>query len=140
MKIVMTLLARDEEDIVDQQIRFHLERGVAFVVATDHRSTDGTTEILRRYEREGHLHLTREEADECPQSEWVTRMARLAATEYAADWVVNSDADEFWIPRGGTLEDVLGAVPPRFGAIRAMARHFVLRPETSDPFYERMVV
>ncbi len=57
MKLVMTLLVRDEADIVDAQIAFHLHAGVDFVIATDNRSEDGTTEILERYERAGVLHL-----------------------------------------------------------------------------------
>ena len=136
----MTLLVRDEADIVGEQIGFHLEHGVDFVVATDHRSTDGTTEILRGYEREGRLHLIREEADVLRQADWVTRMARLAATDFDADWVVNSDADELWWSREGSLRDVLEAIPPRFGAIRGLWRHFVPRPEMPEPFYERMIV
>ncbi len=42
MKLVMTLRARDEADVVDAQIAFHLNAGVDFVVATEHRSQDGT--------------------------------------------------------------------------------------------------
>ena len=49
MKLVMTLLVRDEADIVDAQIAYHLDAGVDFVVATDNRSEDATTEILERY-------------------------------------------------------------------------------------------
>ena len=95
----MTLVVRDEADVIDDQIRFHLEHGVDLVLATDHGSVDGTTEILRRYEREGSLKLTRRTDEAFAQSEWVTQMARQAATEFGADWVINSDADEFWMVR-----------------------------------------
>jgi len=111
MKLVMTLLVRDEADIVDAQIAYHLDAGVDFVVATDNRSEDGTTEILERYERDGVLHLIREPGDDLRQSEWVTRMARLAATEFGADWILNTDADEFWHARGGSFEELFAAVP-----------------------------
>jgi Glycosyl transferase family 2 len=140
MRLVMTLLVRNEADIVDAQIAFHLHFGVDFVVATDNGSQDGTTEILERYERAGVLHLIREEGDDMRQDEWVTRMARLAATEFEADWVINSDADEFWWPRGETLKDVLGSVPERFGVIRGCWRHFLPRPDDGTFFAERMTI
>lgn len=140
MKLVMTLLARNEADIVDAQIAFHLHAGVDFVIAMDNRSDDGTTEILERYERAGCLRLLREDGDDIRQQEWVTRLARLAATEHAADWVINADADEFWWPRGGTLKEVLDLVPERFGVVRGCWRHFLPRP-AGDPFFaERMTV
>ena len=136
----MTLLVRDEADIVDAQIAFHLHAGVDFVVATDNRSTDGTTEILERYERAGFLHLLREDGDDMRQDEWVTRMARLAATDFDADWVVNADADEFWWPRGGSLGEVLRTVPERFGVVRGCWRHYLPRPDDGFFFAERMTV
>jgi hypothetical protein len=138
MKLVMTLLVRDEADIVDAQIAYHLDAGVDFVVATDNRSEDGTTEILERYARDGVLHLIREPGDDLRQSEWVTRMARLAATEFGADWILNTDADEFWHARGGTLSEVFAAVPDRFGAVRGAWRNFVPRPDDGRFFAERM--
>jgi hypothetical protein len=140
MKLVMTLLARDEADIVDAQIAFHLHAGVDFVIATDNRSQDGTTEIFERYARAGRLLLLREERDDMRQHEWVTRMARLAATEHGADWVINADADEFWWPRSGSLKDVLGTVPERFGVIRGCWRHFLPRASSDPCFAERMTV
>lgn len=135
----MTLLLRDEEDIVDSMLAFHLNAGVDFVIAMDNNSVDGTTEILESHARDGHLHLIRQpEDDHFEQGDWVTEMARMAATEFDADWVINADADEFWWPRGGTLKDVFGAVPSRFGRVYAMVRHFVPRPEVEDFFADRM--
>jgi hypothetical protein len=138
MKLAMTLLVRDEADIVDAQIAFHLSAGVDLVVATDNRSQDGTTEILERYERDGHLHLIREPGDDLRQSEWVTRMARHAATELGADWVLNTDADEFWWPRGGDFRALFATIPDRFGAVRGVWRNFVPRPDDDRFFAERM--
>jgi Glycosyl transferase family 2 len=140
MKLVMTLLARDEADVVDAQIAFHLHAGVDFVIATENRSQDGTKEILEGYERAGLLRLLHESGDDMRQGEWVTGMARLAATEHGADWVINADADEFWWPRGGSLKDVLASVPERYGIVRACWRHFLPRPGADTFFAERMTV
>jgi len=138
MNLVVTVLARDEADVIDAQVAFHLNAGADFVIATDNNSQDGTTEILERYEREGVLHLIREPAEGLRQGEWVTRMARLAATEHAADWVINTDADEFWWPRGGSLKEVLAAVPDRYGIVQGFWRSFVPRPDDGASFAERM--
>jgi hypothetical protein len=135
----MTLLARNEADIIDAHVAFHLNAGVDFIVAIDNGSDDGTTEILDSYARDGHLQLTRDAGD-LEQSDWVTRMARRAATDFGADWVINSDADEFWWPRGGSLKDVLSAVPAAFGSVRGMWRHFAPRPLGDEFFAERMTV
>ncbi len=140
MKLAMTLLVRDEADIVDTQIAFHLRAGVDVVIATDHRSVDGTTEILERYEREGVLHLIRERDEGLRQSEYVTRMARLAATELGADWVIHSDADEFWWPRGRSLKEALAAIPSQYGTVRGVWRSFPPRPDDGRFFAERMTV
>jgi GT2 family glycosyltransferase len=63
MKLVLTVLARDEADVIDAQLAFHLNAGVDYVVATDNNSQDGTTEILEEYVREGVVHLIREPAE-----------------------------------------------------------------------------
>jgi len=139
MTLVMTLLARDEIDVVDAWLAFHLNAGADLVIATDNRSQDGTTEVLEQYARSGHVHLIREPGEDLRQDEWVTRMARLAATEHGADWVINSDADEFWWPRGASLSEVLEAVPARYGTVGAFLRVFCPRPG-EESFAERMTV
>jgi Glycosyl transferase family 2 len=139
VKIVQTLVVRDEADIVDDQIAYHLNAGVDFVIACDHQSVDGTTDILERYARDGHLR--RIAVDGVMQDgPWRTQMARLAATEYAAEWIINTDADEFWMPRGGTLAELFASVPRTHGVVFALSRHFVPRPDDGAHFSERMVV
>jgi hypothetical protein len=140
VRVVMALFVRDEADVLDAQLAFHLNAGVDFVIATDHDSRDGTTEILRSYEKSGYLQLHFDPGVAFRQREWMTRMARLAATEQHADWVILSDADEFWWPRGGNLKEVLAAVPARYGVIPAPQRYFLPRPDDGQFFAERMTV
>jgi len=133
----MTLMVRDEIDIIERQLDFHLAAGVDFFVVTDHESADGTSEILERYARRGLLHRIPVVSPAKRQAEWVTRMARMAAGDFDADWVINSDADEFWWPWGGDLKDVLARVPERYGIVQTFVRAFLPRPGEGD-FAERM--
>ena len=100
MRLVMTLKVRDEADIIEDNLRFHRAMGVDFFVVTDNGSVDGTSEILDRYVSAGLAHVIQEPTSGLRSNEmdWTTRMARLAASEYGADWVFNNDADEFWCP------------------------------------------
>ena len=139
MKLVQTLVVRDEADIVGAQIDYHLSAGVDFVIASDHESQDGTTEILESYARDRVLRRIPVRG-EMRDGHWRTRMARLAATEHGADWVINTDADEFWMPREATLKDVFAAVPEPWGVLYALSRHFVPRPDDGALFAERMTV
>lgn len=139
MQLALTLLAKNEADVIDANIAYHLGAGVDFVVATDNGSTDGTLEILERYERDGVLELIREPSSDFRQGEWVTRMARRAA-ERGAGWVINADADEFWWPRAGDLKEVLDRLPERYGIVHGVWRPFVARPDDGSHFAERMTV
>jgi Glycosyl transferase family 2 len=140
VKIVLALRTRDQAELVDANVSFHLNVGIDFVIATDHRSEDGTFDILRAYEREGCLRLIREDGEWVRGSEWRTRMARLAALEHGADWVLHGDGDEFWWPRAGSLKAVLETIPERYGAVRGLWRIFAPRPDDERFFAERMTV
>lgn len=129
----MTLLVRDEEDIVAANLDHHLDLGIDFVVATDNGSVDSTPEILRGYERQGVLRLLQEPSHDYSQHRWVTQMARLAATEHGADWVVNNDADEFWLPAQDDFQTTLAPLPPEVDVVAARRHNMVGRRQGGDP-------
>jgi hypothetical protein len=141
MKLVMTLLVRDEIDILSSNISFHLDHGVDFIIATDNLSVDGTADVLRHYERRGLLHYIYEAGDDYAQHRWVTRMARLASTTFSADWVINSDADEFWCAERGDLKQTLSAAPPSCEALLIDRVNFLPRPMREGEFFaDAMIV
>jgi len=139
MKLAMTLVVRNEADIIEANIDYHLAQGVDFVLVTDHGSDDGTSEILARYEREGVAQVIRDDREGHRQSERVNRMVQIAAERYSADWVINSDADEFWWPLAGSLRDVFASVPDEFGQITVQLRHFLPLTDNSGEFYTRLL-
>lgn len=106
-KLVMTLLVRNEADIIRHNIDFHLNQGVDFIMATDGGSVDGTKEILVEYEKKGVLHLLEEREYTSRQAVWVNRMGRIAFEDYKANIIFHCDADEFWTSKTGNLKDEL---------------------------------
>src|SRR5215207_4020051 len=98
MKLVTTVMVRDEIDIIAAMIEHHLAQGSDLIIATDNGSVDGTTEVLQRYADLGVIELHHDPVHRKQHGAVVTRMARRARTEHAADWVINADADAFWVP------------------------------------------
>ncbi|MFC1575515.1 glycosyltransferase family 2 protein [Gemmatimonadota bacterium] len=141
MKLVMTLLVRNEEDIVGQNIEFHLNNSVDFFIVTDNLSEDGTRDILEAYRRQGVLHYLHEPEDNYNQAVWVTRMSELGVTEFGADWVINNDADEFWWAEAkNDLKAVLRDVPASVLGLEVSRHNFVPRPGTDTvSFLETMI-
>src|ERR687886_1325675 len=115
-RVVMALKVRDEEDVIEWVLAYHRAQGVDFFIVTDNASSDRTPAILERWAAAGLLRVISEPSRELRERghEWVTRMARLAATEHRADWVVHGDADEFWWPLEGDIKSALAAVPAEF--------------------------
>ena len=143
MKVVMTLLVRDEEDILAANFDFHLLQGIDFFVVTDNLSVDGTRDIIDEYVRRGLAVYLRETNDDYAQFRWVTKMARMAALHYGADWVINSDADEFWAAKGGhgSVKEVLASIPVNVESLVVQRSNFVPVDEASLGFFaERMTL
>ena len=109
-EIVMTLVVRDEGDIIDDMLRFHLEIGVDHILVTDNGSLDRTRDILQGYSNLGVLSLLDQPAFDHSQYRWSTIMAEIAHRELHAGWVIHADADEFfWHPQG--LKVALRGIP-----------------------------
>ena len=136
----MTLLVQDEEDVLREHLLFHLDRGVDFVIVTDNDSRDGTADILEEFRRSGEIRVIHEPANDYAQRRWVTAMARMAAAEHSADWVINSDADEFWWPSDGDLKSVLARVRSRYTQVAVPRYNFVPVATTGGNPLSRMVV
>lgn len=139
MILAMTLLARDEEDIIGENIAFHLEQGVDHVIVTDNLSVDGTPDIVNEYVKQGVATYVAEKGDDFRHAAWVTRMARMMAARYGAPWIINADADEFWLPpEGRTLKTYFSRLLLT-NVVEAPRRTFVCVKDDGRPFWRRMV-
>ena len=104
-RLVMTLLVKNEEEMLVENLEFHHAMGVDGFIITDNNSTDATPRIIEHYRQKGWvLDAIRETATDYDQKRWVDRMVLLARERYRADWVVNADADEFWYSPKGSLK------------------------------------
>jgi len=137
-KIALTLLCRNEADIVGRNIEFHLATGVDFIIVTDNSSDDETVRVVENYVRQGRVELIHQPRLTHDQAIWVTEMARRAALR-GADWVINSDADEFWWPANGTLRSALSTVPSSVLALEVKRNNFPPCQVGGPDFVDRMI-
>jgi len=141
MRFVVTVMVRDEVDIIAAMIEHHVAQGADLIIATDNGSVDGTTEVLQQYADLGVVELHHDPVFRKQQYAVVTAMARRACTEHQADWVVNADADEFWVPcvRDLTLRSALEAIPLSLNAFTVPVTNLVGPPAMRGSGIDRLV-
>lgn len=106
IKLIMTIVVRNEEEVIERHIRFHKAMGVDGFIVTSHKSTDKTNEILENLKREGLvLEIIYKNTPNHQHSVWVNDMIRIAKRKYKANWVINSDADEFYYSKNLNLKE-----------------------------------
>jgi glycosyltransferase involved in cell wall biosynthesis len=93
LRIVGTILAKNEEDIIGTNIEHHINQGVTHFIITNNNSTDKTRQIVEKYPEV--VEVIDEPGTNHNQSAWVTRMAHVAC-KLDPDWIVHFDADELW--------------------------------------------
>jgi Glycosyl transferase family 2 len=140
VKLALTLMVRDEADVISAMLDHHLAQGVDVIIVTDNGSSDGTTEILREYEQRGQLELRIDPLHQKQQGRLVTQMARDAATRYGADWVINADADEFWVPvaAGVTLHEAFEHIPQSVRTFDVTVNDMIGAPAWSGSGLQRL--
>ncbi|MGN0062219.1 MAG: glycosyltransferase family 2 protein [Alloprevotella sp.] len=110
IRLGMTLLVKNEADILETNLRFHRAMGVDFFIVTDNNSTDATPEIIERYQQKGWIKAYIRETDSgYEQKKWVDRMTWMEKRKYDADWIINADADELWYAPSGSLKHEMAA-------------------------------
>lgn len=140
-KLVMTLMARDEADIIAAMVEHHLAQGIDLIIVTDNGSIDGTREILADYAQTGRVELHDYLEHDKNQTAVVSWMASRAATEHDATWVINADADEFFVAKHPqlTLREALSSIPTSIGAFEAPVVNMTGVPAREGPAFERLV-
>lgn len=53
VKLFMTLLVKNEEGMLEENLQFHKAMGVDGFIITDNNSTDSTPDIIRKYKQKG---------------------------------------------------------------------------------------
>lgn len=132
-RLIMTLLVKNEESMLEENLRFHKAMGVDGFIITDNNSTDHTPEIIRKYQQMGWVkEVIEETATNYEQKAWVDRMIWKAKTRYGADWIINADADELWYAPSGNLKKELACT--HANVLRCNMRS--LYPEDGKPFWQ----
>lgn len=131
--LIMTLLVKNEEDMLEKNLLFHKAMGVDYFIITDNNSTDSTPQIIRKYQEKGWIkEVIEEKATNYEQKDWVDRMIGKAKTTYKADWIINADADELWYAPSGNLKTELRAT--HANVLRCEMRS--VYPEEGKPFWQ----
>ena len=104
MRLAMTLLVRDVEDVIETNLSYHRAQGVDFFIVADNGSTDGTVAILERDQRAGLVKL--EHFPGSVNKAWTEGRSEdwPANPRARRDWVIHNDGDEFWWPLTGDLK------------------------------------
>src|SRR5688572_22322026 len=103
MKIAAILGVKDEIELIEPCIAHLRAIGVDRIIAIDAGSTDGTLEVL--LESRSDEFRVHQLSDRDPDPEAWRRLTIELTHGAGADWVLYLDADEFWMPAGGSLRN-----------------------------------
>ncbi len=138
MKLVTISTIRNESDILEAFVRYHLQF-VDQMIIINHRSADSSAYILQSLKKEGlPIEITEETSLDLQQGPFLTHIMKKAVKDYDADWVIPLDADEFLAVSGeGRIHEVMQKLPSD-KVVKVPWRTYV--PLPSDNFQEPNVL
>lgn len=95
--VALVLWVRDEADIIKENIIFHLNQGVSQVYVADNGSIDGTRDMLNDFPR-SEVKVFDFPEHNYRQGETMSKLCRMIKESTYIDWILPTDADEFWYP------------------------------------------
>ena len=131
IRVCMAMQVKDEDDIIELNIRFHAKHGCKAFFIVDNGSTDRTREILEALRKEFEIHIFDDTTPDHNQSENMT-MLNHKARERGFDWVIENDADEFWLP---TKEDLSFGLTRQQTVLRVSRVNMVPFKNESTPWW-----
>jgi hypothetical protein len=106
--VVVVCIVKDEAAYLEEWLGYHVALGIDHFIIYDNGSTDGSAELLERYQNHGLV----------TRVDWPLGGGQLAAYNHAlrffgaaADWLAYYDVDEFLVP---LLDDDIPAFLARF--------------------------
>ena len=98
MKLVMTMIVRDEEDILLDNILFHSKLGIDSFLILNNGSLDSTVDLIREAQKDIEIQLFHQPVYSHRLERWRLQLAFEARNRMGADLVICGSADEFWMP------------------------------------------
>jgi hypothetical protein len=132
MGAVIVTVVRNELDILEAFVRYHAEL-VDLLVVADHRSIDGSLELLLELQAEGlPLEVRSLTAPALRQGRTTTMLVRDVARRIGADHVLPLDADEFLTSdRPELVPELIRRLPP--GQLTRLALRNAIPTRDDDP-------
>ena len=110
LRVAIVCIVKDEARYLDEWLAYHFALGVSHVLLYDNGSTDGSAELLARYQNHGLVTVI----------DWPLPGGQLAAYNHAlrffgaaADWLAYFDVDEFLVP---LLDDDIPSLLARYAS------------------------